>query len=299
MGRGVNPREGKICPSQKSAVCHYFVRQTVRFRKVSLLLGLEETAEGLPETMITMENRSDAVRRLAAAQKSARGAGAYSRWVNRPVGRQLAALAYVWGWTPNQVTALSAVCSAAGILLLALVSPGIWMAIGVAVLLALGYALDSADGQLSRLRGGGSAGGEWLDHVVDAVKVSSLHAAVLVSWYRFFDLPSEAMLLIPLVYGVVAASSYFALTLTDQLRRVAAAKAGEAAVATPLVNPGEHAPVLRSLLVLPNDYGLLCVAMVLLAVPAAFVVVYSLLLVANLGYFLLGCAKWYREMSGL
>lgn len=249
--------------------------------------------------MSLMENRQQAVQRLASAQKSARGAGGYSRWVNRPVGRQLAALAYVWGWTPNRVTALSALCSAAGILVLALVHPGIGMAVAVAVLLALGYALDSADGQLARLRGGGSAGGEWLDHVVDAVKVSSLHAAVLISWYRFFDLPREALLLIPLTYGVVAASSYFALTLTDQLRRVAAAKAGEAAVATPLVNPGEHAPVLRSLLVLPNDYGLLCVVMLLLAAPPAFVVVYGLLLLANLGYFLLGCAKWYRELSAI
>lgn len=249
--------------------------------------------------MSTMESRSDAVRRLASAQKSARGAGGYSRWVNRPVGRQLAALAYVWGWTPNRVTALSALCSAAGILVLALVHPGVVMAVAVAVLLALGYALDSADGQLARLRGGGSAGGEWLDHVVDAVKVSSLHAAVLISWYRFFDLSREALLLIPLAYGVVAASSYFALTLTDQLRRVAAAKAGEAAVATPLVNPGEHAPVLRSLLVLPNDYGLLCVIMLLLAVPSVFVVVYGLLLLANAAYFALGSAKWYREMSAL
>lgn len=249
--------------------------------------------------MSPMDTRRDAVRRLAGAQKSGKGAGGYSRWINRPIGRQLAASAYVLGLTPNQVTGLSALASLAGIALLALVSPGLLMAIGVALLLALGYALDSADGQLARLRGDGSAAGEWLDHVVDAVKICCLHAAVLISWYRFFDLSSAALLLIPLGYGVVASSSYFALTLTDQLRRVAAAKAGETALATPLVNPGEHAPVLRSLLVLPNDYGVVCVIMLLLATPTVFVVVYGLLFAANLGYFLLACGKWFREVGSL
>lgn len=249
--------------------------------------------------MNAAQTRRDAVSRLAGAQKSGKGAGGYSRWINRPIGRQLAASAYVAGLTPNQVTGLSALASLAGIVLIAAVSPGIVMAVAVALLLALGYALDSADGQLARLRGDGTPAGEWLDHVVDAVKICLLHAAVLISWYRFFDLPSDGLLLIPLGYGVVAASSYFALTLTDQLRRVAAAKAGEAALATPLVNPGEHAPVLRSLLVLPNDYGVVCVMMLLLAVPPVFVVGYGLLFAANLGYFVLAAGKWFREVGSL
>ena len=45
------------------------------------------------------------VRRLAAAQKGAAGAPAYSRFVNRPLGRLFAALAFHAGLTPNAVTA--------------------------------------------------------------------------------------------------------------------------------------------------------------------------------------------------
>jgi phosphatidylglycerophosphate synthase len=50
----------------------------------------------------------------------------------------------------------------------------------------VGYAFDAADGQLARLRGGGSLAGEWLDHMIDAAKVSSLHVAVAISVYRWF-----------------------------------------------------------------------------------------------------------------
>ncbi len=135
-------------------------------------------------------------------------------------GRYLAAAAYQLGLTPNQVTAASALCSLAGIVAVATVRPSWWLGVLVAVALALGYALDSADGQLARLRGGGSPAGEWLDHVVDCVKISALHAAVLISLYRFFDLDTPALLLLPLAYQLVNSVAFFAMILNDQLKRV-------------------------------------------------------------------------------
>ena len=50
----------------------------------------------------------EALRDLQAAQKSSKGAPAYSRFVNRPLGRRFAAAAYRLGATPNVVTAVSA-----------------------------------------------------------------------------------------------------------------------------------------------------------------------------------------------
>ena len=111
------------------------------------------------------------VRSLASAQKPGRGAPPYSRWINRRLGRLLAAAAYLAGRTPNQVTGLSALMTAIALVLVATVRPALWLGILVAFLLLLGYALDSADGQLARLRGGGTKAGEWLDHVVDAFKI--------------------------------------------------------------------------------------------------------------------------------
>ena len=88
--------------------------------------------------------------RLAAAQKSSRGAPAYSRFVNRPLGRSLAAGAFVLGRTPNQVTAVSAAFSAVAIGVLAVVRPTWVTGVVVSLALVVGYAFAAADGQLAR-----------------------------------------------------------------------------------------------------------------------------------------------------
>ena len=67
------------------------------------------------------ETFGETVRRLRSAQKGkARGAPAYSVYVNRSIGRVLAAIAYRAGLTPNQVTAVSALFTFTGIVLIAM-----------------------------------------------------------------------------------------------------------------------------------------------------------------------------------
>jgi phosphatidylglycerophosphate synthase len=231
---------------------------------------------------------TETLRRLPSAQKSAKGAPAYSRFVNRRAGGYLAAAAYRLGRTPNQVTALSAVFTFTGIALIALVRPAVWTGIAVCLALVIGYALDSADGQLARLRGGGSASGEWLDHVIDAVKISALHLSVLVSGYRFSDLP-RPWLLVPIGFAIVAAVLFFTMILNEQLRR---ARGHGTAPASP-------PSTLRSLLVVPTDYGLLCLAFLLLGFPSVFAVVYGLLFAANLAFLLAALPKWFSDMAAL
>ncbi len=231
------------------------------------------------------------LRDLAAAQKGAVGAPAYSRFVNRPLGRLFAALAFHAGLTPNAVTALSATATATGIALLALAPPSVPAGLAVTACLVLGYALDAADGQLARLRGGGSPAGEWLDHMVDAAKVSSLHLAVLIGWFRA-DVVDGAWLLVPLGYCVVAAVTYFGTMLNEALR----ARHGVATRAQPTT---ERAGVGRSLRNLPTDYGLLACAFVLSGVPALFVPAYTALFLAAAGFLALASVTWYREMGRL
>ena len=126
---------------------------------------------------------SGAYAALRSAQKPNRGAPPYSRLVNRRAGRVLAALAYRLQRTPDQVTMASALVSLVALVLFAAIAPNAWLGPVVTVLLLVAYALDSADGQLARLRGGGSAAGEWLDHVVDAAKLVAFHSAILISVY--------------------------------------------------------------------------------------------------------------------
>jgi len=241
--------------------------------------------------LVAPETVADTVRRLSAAQKGATGAPAYSRFVNRPLGRLFAALAFHAGLTPNAVTALSAAFTATGIALLALVSPSVRMGVAVAACLVVGYALDAADGQLARLRGGGSSAGEWLDHMVDAAKASSLHLAVLISFYRFGTMDAE-WLLVPLGYCVVDAVTFFGTMLNEALR----ARHGVATRAQRMAQP---VGVGRSLVTLPTDYGLLACVFVLFGVPSLFVPFYTVLFLAAAAFLALASVKWYFEMRRL
>lgn len=232
----------------------------------------------------------EALDSLASAQKTSKGAPAYSRYINRRLGRIFAAAAHARGLSPNQVTVISAVATLSGLAFLTLTDPTTGTAVLVAVLLALGYALDSADGQLARLTGKGSAAGEWLDHTVDAFKEGSIHLCILVCWWRFLDL-GNAWLIVPLVFQVLGTVHFFSSLLMDHLRRAHRSKAG---VPTAEKNTSS---LLYSLAVLPTDFGLLCVLFVLLLVPPVFVGAYSLLMVANAAFLVLALPKWYREVK--
>lgn len=234
------------------------------------------------------------VKALAGVQKSAKGAPAYSRFVNRPLGRWFAATAYKLGMSPNGVTGVSALFSFTGIALLVILGPTWLAAILVTLMLVIGYALDSADGQLARLQGGGSTSGEWLDHVIDAVKISTLHLAVLVALFRAGDV-ALGWLWLPIIYVVTANLFFFAYILGDMLKRQKLGGKGKSAVA----GADDKASVLRSLMTVPTDYGLLAVSFLLWGMTPVFLVVYGILLLGNIGYVALGLPKWYGDMNAL
>lgn len=233
----------------------------------------------------------DVVRALAAAQKSNRNAQAYSRWINRPFGRLFAATAYKLGMGPNQVSLVSACFTFTGIALIATMTPGVAMGLLVSALLVIGYALDSADGQVARLRGGGSLAGEWLDHVLDAFKMSSFHLAVAVMWFRNLDGWPVASTLIPIGYAVVASVFFFAIILTDLLERGAGRKKADRRAGD------EKAPIWTSLAGIPVDYGFLSLVMVLLGWLPVWRIVYIALAACNALLLLLQLGRWYARLS--
>ena len=240
-----------------------------------------------------MAEMRSAMQRLRSAQKSSIGAPAYSRYVNRPLGRPLAAVAYVSGWTPTQVTILSGTATGLGILSIALFDPTIWSSLLVTVLLVLGYALDSADGQLARLRGGGTLSGEWLDHFFDALKAATLHAAVLICWFRFYDL-DPLWYLVPIAFGVAASAFFFGVTSVDILRRIHHLQHPEDEAAS---RPGAtRTSILYSLAVAPADYGLLCLVFLTLWTPPVFITLYTILTVFNCGLVVASAFRWYRRL---
>ncbi|MEU6328284.1 CDP-alcohol phosphatidyltransferase family protein [Streptomyces sp. NPDC047049] len=232
-----------------------------------------------------------AIRQLSAAQKSSKGVSLYSRYVNRPAGRVLAAAGYTLKLTPNQITLISAVFTFAGVVMIATLRPSFAVAAGIFAALVIGFALDSADGQLARLTRTGSAAGEWLDHVVDCAKMLAVHMAVLVSFYRYFGFSDPRALLLPVVFQFAAVVVFFGGILTEQLRRAARQKSdGNGPAPAP-------ASTLRSVALLPVDYGVFCAMFLLFGSRDLFTALYCCLLVAHVLFMVAFLVKWYRELS--
>lgn len=225
-----------------------------------------------------------AVAALAGAQKLPRGVPLYTLRVNRPLGRRLAAVAHVLGVQPNAVTALSGVCSLLAVALIALVEPSLSVGVAVGILLLFGYMLDSADGQLARLSGGGSRSGEWLDHMVDAAVKLLLHLAVLVAWFRLDVAP--ALLLAAVAYLLVSVLTFFGGTLAGVLREhLAAPGSGR--------DPG-GAP---SWALLPVDHGVISLVFLTWGWQSGFTTVYLTLLVLNAVLLAAYLRHWFRRLS--
>ncbi|RZU63987.1 phosphatidylglycerophosphate synthase [Microterricola gilva] len=222
-----------------------------------------------------------AVARLASAQKSGAGQPAYLRWVNRPLGRRAAAAASVLGLSPNAVTLLSALCSLAALLLIALLPPTIAVALGATALLLAGYALDSADGQLARLTGSGSLAGEWLDHVVDAARLPLFHLAIAVHFFRW----SDSFWLVGAALGYMLLSSvwFFAQTLAEKLGQAGSAES--------------DAPVWMSFVKTPYDVGTVYLTVLALPFPALFATLYLLLFAFTLAVAALSFRRKYRMLA--
>ncbi|MFF6906165.1 CDP-alcohol phosphatidyltransferase family protein [Streptomyces sp. NPDC012389] len=239
-----------------------------------------------------MGSTGTVLRELRGAQKSAKGVSLYSRYVNRPAGRVLAAGAYRAGLMPNQVTLISALFTYAALAAVALVEPSWTLGLAVYAALAIGFAFDSADGQLARLTGRGGPDGEWLDHVVDCGKLVLVHTAVLISFYRFGELPSDAWLLLPLGFQLAAVVIFCAGLLREQL--------GKAAAATALAAPGTApASRVRAVALLPADYGVFCLVFLLLGAPGAFRAGYAVLAVVHTLFLAAFLTKWFRELRAL
>ncbi|CAN7326939.1 CDP-alcohol phosphatidyltransferase family protein [Knoellia sp. LjRoot47] len=236
------------------------------------------------------EGVRDSLARLSGAQKSAVGAPAYLRWVNRPAGRLLAALAHRTGLTPDAVSLLSFATTIVALAAVALPSPTPVVGIGVAILLALGFALDSADGQLARLRGAGSPAGEWLDHVLDAAKHVLLPAAVLIAWFRA-DM-AAGWLVLPLLAQLTAVVSFSGGLLHEKLRR---------APATPSTTTDERAwgrgSALRAVLMLPADYGSTCLVFLLWGWPTVFAGTWAALLGVQAVLTALFLRRWRHDLA--
>jgi phosphatidylglycerophosphate synthase len=227
--------------------------------------------------------------RLAGAQKPNAAVPAYLRYVNRKAGGWFACVGFAARWTPTQVSLLSAAVSLAGLVVLATAPATAVVGLVVAALLALGYALDSADGQLARVRGGGTVAGEWLDHVLDIAKTTVLHGCVLITLYRHFAIDA-GWLLVPLVFLLAQVTNFFANMLRDALRLQAGLTRQP---------PSAHSSLRSSLILLPTDFGTLCWSFALLGWHDGFLAAYTALGAVAVLFGIRALARGHRGLVAL
>lgn len=224
---------------------------------------------------------------LEGRQKPGAGLPAYTRWPNRRAARPLAAAAYASGLSPNQVTILSALVSLTGLVVLVLSDRSPVTGLVVALLLAFGFVLDSADGQLARLSRSGSPAGEWFDHVVDAVRSPSVHVAIGAALY--IEGERGLLLLLPVAFGLLTVIQFFSQILADQLIRAVQVPAPES----------RDGAVLKSFLLLPADTGTICWLFALWGFPAVFVAAYTALFLFNFVHTCVSMARKYASLTAI
>lgn len=225
---------------------------------------------------------------LQQAQKPGAGVPAYTRWVNRRLARYLAAAAVSLGLGPNGVTLLSALVSLSGMVLLMSQPPSWGLGLLVAFLYALGYALDSADGQVARVTGAASPAGEWLDHVVDSIRTPAMHLAILVAWIRFPDfwpLSGWQLWWLPMAFCLLVTGHFMSQILAEQLR----AREGKSGPAS--------GGALRSFLNLHMDAGTFCWLFLLWGGGLVFLLAYGLLFAASALTVLVSMRRKFSNLS--
>lgn len=230
---------------------------------------------------------SEAYAELRRAQKPGAGVPLYTRYVNRPLGRMVAATGVFLGVTPNQVTMASGFLSALGFAVLIVMPTSLWVAVLSTVLLVIAYVFDSADGQLARVTNSGGPAGEWLDHVIDAGRHLAMHLALTIALYRFSD-AKPWMLALPMIFALAGTVRFFALILAEQLR----ARQDQPAALKP-----EGGSLAGSLLQLPSDTGVINLVVLLLPWLPLFLVGYGLLLIANVFLTVASLHRRYRELA--
>lgn len=228
---------------------------------------------------------AEARRRLASAQKAGAGVPAYLRWVNRPLGGQAAVIAANWGGSPNGVTALSAAFGVVGVGILA-GFPSWWAGPVATCLLLIGYVLDSADGQLSRIQGRGGPAGEWLDHVVDGVRAPLVHIAVAVHLLRAEAAPW--LILVAGMFSVLVSGWFLSQLLAEKL--------------LPKKPPSTDDPqsgILESFIKQPQDPSTTYLTLAFIGLPVVFAVIYSALFAWHVLIFAASLRRKHAQLTAL
>lgn len=185
------------------------------------------------------------------------------------------------------VTVISMVVSGAGMAVLIAIERSWITGILAAVLLAAGFVLDSADGQLARLSGKGGPAGEWFDHVADAIRTPALHLSVAIGLH--ISGSSPLWVVVAMIFAVMSSGQFMSQILAEQLRK----------------NSGSPAPApvgsgkIQSWILLPTDTGTMCWVFVIWGFIGGFEVIYSLLCAITIAHSAISLRRRFTQLRAL
>lgn len=208
--------------------------------------------------------------KLVSVGKEGDGALLYTRYVNRPLADFVVIAAYALGVTPNQLSFLGFAMSLAGMAGLVFLPVGLGTCLVCVLVLLAAYVLDSADGRLARATGTASAYGEWVDHSLDMIKIVLMHGLCAILLVRADALPAWGIAAIALMGMVSTVGQFFSTLLREKLIKLAGG------TNSPPDPPAAWRKICRNAVLLPFDYGIFCLAFVLLPWPATFSAFYLL-----------------------
>ena len=238
--------------------------------------------------MIKIDTFTTNYRKLYNSQKKGAGTPAYTRFVNRWLGRLLASFLASFKISPNSVSLLSGIITFISFIMF-LVIDEIKFANSLILVFFLyfAYALDSADGQLARLLNRQSKQGEWLDHTLDAIKIPLSHGVAI-----FFIYKHKAINVEWIIFYIIILSFASAIFLSGILKSKLISKNEFLRDEN-----NEKNSIVRSFLTLPLDFGILISLFLFSFNPNWFIIIYSIWGLIFIFYSILLLIKYWRELT--
>jgi phosphatidylglycerophosphate synthase len=226
-------------------------------------------------------------KQLAGSQKKGAGTPAYTRFVNRWLGRLFASILACFNTSPNIVSLVSGLITITSLLLFTIIEDITIIKSSLLVIsLYFAYALDSSDGQLARLLNKQSKQGEWLDHTLDAIKIPLSHGVAIYLIYNN-SIPNPGWIIFYLAILSFACANFLSGILKSKLKPNNS---------TNINMLSKHKTSIRSFLTLPLDYGVFILLFFFLFNNQLFFIIYSLWGVIFILYSLLLLIKSWREV---
>ncbi|MBN1971470.1 MAG: CDP-alcohol phosphatidyltransferase family protein [Candidatus Delongbacteria bacterium] len=226
--------------------------------------------------------------KLKYLQKGSLGTPAYTRYINRWFGRLFASFIALFEITPNAISLLSSIITLISFILFLLLNKiHFFTSLVLVILLMLGYALDSADGQLSRLLIKQSKRGEWLDHTLDAIKIPLGHGVAIFYIINTWAI-NHSWFVLYLILLSLTSGRFLSNILKTKLIDYKSKKSQV---------DSTNNDVIKSILLLPEDYGVYILLFLFTCKPNLFFVAYTIWGSIIILLSIFGLIKSWRDFS--